>query len=142
MKRSHIFGIILMAAAIGTLISMASSFSTYSYFADAIEQPEKKFQVVCYLSPEKPISYEPEVDPNKFTFSAKDKKDLEVDIVYLGAKPQDFERSEEIVLTGSYKGDQFIATDMLMKCPSKYTEEEIQLKEAEKDGYYVPNSQG
>lgn len=138
MKRSHIFGIILMAVAIGTLISMASSFSTYSYFADAIETPGKKMQVVCYLSPDKPIAYDPEVDANKFTFTAKDKKGLELDVTYLGAKPQDFERSEEIVLTGSYKEERFVANDMLMKCPSKYTEEEIKLKESEEAGYYEP----
>ena len=46
------------------------------------------------------------------------------------AKPQDFEKSESIVLTGSIKGDTFVATEMLMKCPSKYVEDEIQIVEA------------
>jgi cytochrome c-type biogenesis protein CcmE len=47
------------------------------------------------------------------------------------SKPQDFERSEQIVLTGKMKGDEFVATDILMKCPSKYKDEEIYLKSEE-----------
>lgn len=45
------------------------------------------------------------------------------------AKPQDFERSEQVVLTGKMDGDEFVATEILMKCPSKYKDEEIYLKE-------------
>ena len=40
------------------------------------------------------------------------------------SKPTDFERSEEITLTGHATDSAFIATDILMKCPSKYTDKE------------------
>jgi cytochrome c-type biogenesis protein CcmE len=43
-------------------------------------------------------------------------------------KPQDFERSEQIVLTGSMNGDTFEASDMLLKCPSKYKDQEIYIR--------------
>ena len=46
----------------------------------------------------------------------------------LAAKPQDFELSEQIVLTGEMRGEAFVASDMLMKCPSKYKDEEIYIK--------------
>jgi cytochrome c-type biogenesis protein CcmE len=36
------------------------------------------------------------------------------------SKPQDFEKSETIVLIGEAKGNEFHANDILMKCPSKY----------------------
>ena len=49
----------------------------------------------------------------------------------LAAKPQDFELSEQIVLTGKMQGDVFMASDMLMKCPSKYKDEEIYIKSKE-----------
>ena len=40
------------------------------------------------------------------------------------AKPQDFERSERLVLIGKANAQgEFEARDMLMKCPSKYNEE-------------------
>lgn len=44
-------------------------------------------------------------------------------MVLAKAKPQDFERSEQIVVTGSMKDNQFYADEILMKCPSKYKEE-------------------
>jgi len=44
-------------------------------------------------------------------------------------KPQDFELSEEIVVTGSIQGDEFVGKDILLKCPSKYKDEEIYIRE-------------
>jgi cytochrome c-type biogenesis protein CcmE len=49
-------------------------------------------------------------------------------VVLNAAKPQDFELSEQIVITGKMKGDEFHASDLLMKCPSKYKDEEIYIK--------------
>jgi hypothetical protein len=33
---------------------------------------------------------------------------------------QDFEKAERIVVVGKIKGEEFIASQVLMKCPSKY----------------------
>jgi len=44
-------------------------------------------------------------------------------VIYNQPKPQDFERSEEITMTGYATDSAFIATDILMKCPSKYNEQ-------------------
>jgi cytochrome c-type biogenesis protein CcmE len=41
-------------------------------------------------------------------------------VFYNGTKPQDFEKAERIVVVGKMKGDDFIASQVLMKCPSKY----------------------
>ncbi len=128
MKSSHLIGIIIMAVAIGALISLAADFSTYASFEEAEAYPEKKHQIVGYLSKDKPMKYDPEVNANEFSFYMKDKKDVERKVIYAGSKPQDFERTEEIVLTGKINEGVFIASDMLVKCPSKYTEEEIKLK--------------
>ena len=117
-----------MAVAIGVLISMASKFSTYSSFADSAAKPDKNVQIVGQLSKEKPIEYNPEVDPNKFSFYMTDSNGEEAKVIYLDAKPQDFERSEEIVLTGKMVGEEFHASDLLMKCPSKYKDEEMYIK--------------
>jgi cytochrome c-type biogenesis protein CcmE len=43
-------------------------------------------------------------------------------------KPQDFEMSEQIVVTGSLEDDTFQASEILMKCPSKYKDEEIAVR--------------
>ena len=51
-------------------------------------------------------------------------------VLYHGTKPQDFERSEQIVLVGKMKeeGD-FQASSILMKCPSKYNDGKPELQE-------------
>ena len=78
--------------------------------------------VVGYLLKDKELVYDPQKDPNFFSFMMTDKEGNECKVIYKGAKPQDFERSEQIVIIGKMHGEQFHANDILMKCPSKYNE--------------------
>ena len=55
-----------------------------------------------------------------------DEKGKEMKVVCSREKPQDFERSEQIVLTGKVKDNVFMAHDMQLKCPSKYQDQAIQ----------------
>ncbi|MGB4928498.1 MAG: cytochrome c maturation protein CcmE [Chitinophagales bacterium] len=55
-----------------------------------------------------------------------DKEGKEVFVICFDDMPTDFEKSEDIVLTGSMKENTFYADEMLVKCPSKYQENEIQ----------------
>jgi cytochrome c-type biogenesis protein CcmE len=73
--------------------------------------------------------YNPEKDPNYFSFFIRDKDGVEKKVILLREKPQDFELSEQIVITGKMKAEEFIATDILLKCPSKYKDEEIYIKQ-------------
>jgi cytochrome c-type biogenesis protein CcmE len=72
--------------------------------------------------------YDPVVNPNLFTFYLKDTNGKEVLVNLLKPKPQDFELSEQVVVTGDMQGDAFVANEVLMKCPSKYKDEEIYMK--------------
>ncbi len=127
MKKIHIIAIVMIAVAIGLLTTAAEDMSTYATFAQA-EKTGEKVKIAGQLSKDKEMVYNPEVDPNYFSFFIKDSKGEERKVVLLAEKPQDFELSEQIVLTGSMKGEEFIATDMLMKCPSKYKDEEVYIK--------------
>lgn len=124
MKKSHLIGIAIIAVAIGLLLSLSGDVSTYSTFAEAMETGDR-VKLVGQLMKDKPMEYDPAIDPNKFHFHIKDSKGMSGKVTLLSEKPQEFERSESIVLTGSMKGDVFVATEMLMKCPSKYKDEEI-----------------
>lgn len=130
MKKVHIIGIVLIAAAIAVLMSISNDVSTFTTFADATATG-KVVKVSGHLSKDKEMYYKPQKDPNYFTFYMKDSENAERKVVLLSAKPQDFERSESIVLTGKMDGDIFKASDMLMKCPSKYKDEEIYIKSKE-----------
>ena len=130
MKKVHIIGIVLIAVAIGVLMSISNDVSTFTTFSDATTSG-KVVKISGQLSKDKEMYYEPQKDPNYFTFYLKDSENAERKVVLLSAKPQDFERSESIVLTGKMDGDTFLASDMLMKCPSKYKDEEIYIKSKE-----------
>ncbi|MFK7937605.1 MAG: cytochrome c maturation protein CcmE, partial [Saprospiraceae bacterium] len=127
MKKTHIVGIIMILVAIGLLTSVTQDVSTYATFSDAVQSGEK-VKIAGQLSKDKEMLYDPAIDPNYFSFYIKDAQEEERKVVLLAAKPQDFEKSEQIVLTGSMKGEEFVATEMLMKCPSKYKDEEIYIR--------------
>lgn len=130
MKKIHIIGIILIATAIAVLMSLSNDVSTFTTFSEAIATG-KIVKISGQLSKDKEMYYDPQKDPNYFTFYLKDSKQQERKVILLSAKPQDFERSESIVLTGKMQGEDFLASDMLMKCPSKYKDEEIYIKSKE-----------
>ncbi len=128
MKKTHILGLIVIAAAVGILISMAGDFGTYGDFATAAAAPERNHPIVGHLVTDKPVEYRPEIDPNSFSFYMKDNKGEVRKVICLREKPQEFERSEQIVLTGKMEGEVFKAHDIQLKCPSKYQDEAIQNK--------------
>lgn len=120
MKRTHIFILVLMAVAFAVILSSLSNTSTYASFATAEKNQGKVFHVVGQLNKEKEMIYEPEVNANLFSFYMKDTEGKECKVLYNNSKPQDFERAEQIVIVGKMADDQFNASEILMKCPSKY----------------------
>jgi len=129
MKKVHIIILLLLAITVGVLLFMTSDYTTYANFVQAREKTNKSVNVVGYLAKDKPLNYDPQKDPNFFSFTMLDKEGNEQRVVYKGSKPQDFERSEQLVVKGRVTGDVFAASEISMKCPSKYVNDEITLKE-------------
>lgn len=129
MKKSHIVAIALIAVAIATILSTFLDSSTYASFTEAMEAPEQEFHVAGTLNLKKEMVYNPEANANLFTFYLVDREGKEVKVMFNGSKPQDFERSESVVITGKMKKDAFVANKILMKCPSKYNDGKEGLKE-------------
>lgn len=128
MKNSHILAIAIVAIGIGILISASKDVTTYANFAQAAKT-EDKVKLVGQLVKDQPVEYNPEKDPNYLSFFLRDEAGEVRKVELMAPKPQDFERSESIVLTGRMKGDVFAASDMLLKCPSKYKDQEIYVRE-------------
>ena len=129
MKRIHIILLIVVALSIGVIIAMSGDYTTYADFIQAKQKEGKAVNVVGYLVKEKEIIYDPQTDPNFFAFTMTDKEGNECKVVYKGRKPQDFERSEQLVVKGKMEGEVFKCSEIAMKCPSKYVNDEIQLNE-------------
>lgn len=129
MKKTYIIGVILIVAAIAVFISASKDMSTYATFAEA-SNTGKTVKIAGTLVKDMEMVYDPAVDPNYFSFYMKDAKGEQHKVVLLKEKPQDFELSEQIVLTGKMDNDAFVASDMLLKCPSKYKDEELELRQS------------
>lgn len=124
MKKSHIIIVFAIVVALGTIIVLFWSSDTYSDFTAASANPARQHQIIGKLDGNKPVEYNPAVDANSFTFYMSDEDGKLCKVRYKGSKPQDFEKSEQVVITGKMENDSvFTASDLLLKCPSKYNEE-------------------
>lgn len=126
MSRNIIIAFILIAAGIAVFMNASKDVSTYANFDQADNGDRVK--IVGQLSKDKPMTYDPQNNPNEFAFFMKDAEGVEKKVILHKPKPQDFEMSEQIVVTGEMEGEVFNASEILMKCPSKYKDEEIAVK--------------
>ena len=123
MKKLHVIGIVIIALAIGVIFVSLKDTSTYADFSEAISNPDKEYHVVGKLEKNKPFEYNPQMNANLFTFFMKDNNGLERKVLFNGSKPQDFEKSEQIVVVGKMlENGSFACSKILMKCPSKYND--------------------
>ena len=128
MKKTHIIILILVAVSIGVIVARSGDYTTYANFPEA-KAKAKSVNVVGYLVKDKGLVYDPQKDPNFFSFMMTDKQGNQCKVIYKGAKPQDFERSEQLVVKGKMDGETFDCSEISMKCPSKYVNDQITLKE-------------
>lgn len=134
MKKSHIFGIIIIAAAIGVIVSTAGDASSYVTFEEARALADKgnnaKIHVVGTLKKNESdqiVGIERSPDLLSFKFVMVDENNKEQLVLYPQPIPQDFEKSEQVVVVGAYHNNTFVAEKILLKCPSKYQENELKV---------------
>jgi len=133
MKKSYILGIVIIGIAITVIISTAGDASSYVTFKEALEMVEKdkntKIHVVGQLKKDNEgnvVGVYPSEDMLSFSFMLVDNNGQEQIVTYHEPMPNDFLRSEQVVVIGGYKNDEkFVADKILMKCPSKYQETEV-----------------
>ena len=122
MKRSYIIALVIVALAVGAIVASIADSSTYATFETAIDNPGKTYHVIGKVNFGKPFEYDPVNNANLFCFHMTDSLGVEEKVCYNNTKPQDFEKTEQIVVVGKIADKQFVAEQVLMKCPSKYTD--------------------
>lgn len=134
MKKAHIFAIAIIAIAAAIILSTTADASVYVGFGEARQRAAEgnitKVHVVGKLprdAQNKPVGlqYDPMLDPNYFAFTLIDTNKVAQRVVYNNPKPQDFDKSEQVVITGCMKGNIFMADNILLKCPSKYVKKDL-----------------
>ncbi len=134
MKKGHILGLGIIAIAIVIIMTSIGDASSYEDFDTAKEMmldgEVKAIHVVGELKKDdtgEVVGLNVREDKVSFTFVLVDNNGTEQEVFYNEPVPADFTRSESVVVIGSYKNEEiFVADKILMKCPSKYQETEVQ----------------
>ncbi|WP_026953097.1 cytochrome c maturation protein CcmE domain-containing protein [Algoriphagus mannitolivorans] len=134
MKKGHIIGLGIIAIAIVIIMTSIGDASSYESFSTAWEMKQdgddKAIHVVGQLKKDgsgQVTGLEIGEDKTSFTFMLVDNEGTEQKVYYNEPVPADFQRSEQVVVIGSYREKEiFVADKILMKCPSKYQETDVQ----------------
>lgn len=132
MKKSHILIIVVIAVAVGILVTTADDASSYVTFTEAYQLASsgntKNIHVVGELKKDASghvVGIREGMDKVSFSFVMVDESGKEQKVEYREPMPADFMRSEKVVVIGNYSGDTFQANKILLKCPSKYQEQKM-----------------
>ncbi len=134
MKNGHIIALVIIAVAIAIILSSIGDASSYESFTTALEMKQdgeyKAIHVVGKLKKDESgqvAGIEVREDKTSFTFMLVDNEGTAQKVFYNQPVPADFHRSEQVVVIGSYRDQEiFVADKILMKCPSKYQETDVQ----------------
>lgn len=127
MKKAYIIAIVAIAAAIAIIVSASRDVTNYVTFSQAKENASR-VKISGELDRDMDIEYDPIESPNIVTFHMIDQEGRSEKVILKQPKPQDFELSESVVVTGKMKNDVFVADEVLLKCPSKYKDEELKIR--------------
>jgi len=134
MKNTSALSLVFISIMIIIIITTFGDASTYVSFSEAKSLYSSgnfsKIHVVGKLNKnpkDKIIGIKKGDDMLSFTFEMVDEKGKKENVFYGEPMPPDFLLSEQIVVIGSYNNNQFIADEILLKCPSKYTEDNVKI---------------
>ena len=123
MKAKYIFGIVIIVTFIVWAgISFNKTLTPYVSIAEA-----KSAATMVQVKGQRADDGTFDTSNNLFTFQLVDEKGEQITVVYDGAKPGNFEQASEVVCVGIYENGSFKAKQILVKCPSKYMEEQAKV---------------
>jgi len=110
--------LLVVATAIG-VSSFKKSVTPYISFEEA-RRSQGLVQVNGILADKE---YVLKKDEQFLSFRLKDSKGQVLPVEYRGVVPGNFDQATSIVAIGRYQNQQFVAEQLLVKCPSKYQAE-------------------
>jgi cytochrome c-type biogenesis protein CcmE len=120
MKAKYIIGIVIIVTFIVWAgISFNKTLTPYVSIAEA-----KSTSTMVQVKGQRADDGSFDTVNNLFTFGLVDDNGERITVIYDGAKPGNFEQASEVVCVGIYENGSFKAKEILVKCPSKYMEEQ------------------
>jgi cytochrome c-type biogenesis protein CcmE len=120
MKIKYVIGVsVIVIFMVWAGISFQKTLTPYVSIAQA-----KKAETLVQVKGKRLDSGSFDTSRNQFIFYLADDTGEKIEVVYNGAKPGNFEQATEVVCVGQYQDGRFYAKELLVKCPSKYVEQE------------------
>ena len=119
MRIKYIIGIVIIIAfTVLAAVSFKDALTPYVSVAEA-----RKTDGTVQLKGQRMDNGRFDVASNMFVFHIKDENGEELEVVYDGPKPGNFDQATHVVCIGKYQRGVFRAEKLLVKCPSKYQEQ-------------------
>ncbi|MEN9948911.1 MAG: hypothetical protein RL106_1734 [Bacteroidota bacterium] len=131
MKKTEIILILVLAIVASIIVMTFASSNENVTFSEAKEHLNERVKVIGTFDKASGVEYDPLVNPNRTVFYITDKagEKQKIDLIHKDGKPMGLEQSESVTLEGQWNEDNsFHADYVLMKCPSKYNEQQHSLK--------------
>lgn len=100
-------------------VNFGSQVGGYMTFEEAARTGAEAHVVGTWVE-DRPTHYDR--SQNVFTFYMRDQAGTVRKVQYNNPKPANFEEAEQVVVQGQPQNDVFVASHILVKCPSKYND--------------------
>jgi cytochrome c-type biogenesis protein CcmE len=130
MKPRLILGLIFMVIFTSlVLYNFSSSIGSYVNFDEADYRGKSQSYVIGTWVKDMPHGFNNQT--RTFNFHMMDEAGEVRRVVYNNVKPQNFEDAIQLVVKGNMSNGVFYSDDMLVKCPSKYNDQSLEMTTAE-----------
>lgn len=116
--------VILVLAIIGTAVSFTGAVAQHVTIKDAMGHAGQVVQVPGMID-KATVHYTAQGGSGELRFDVTDMADpsQRMTIVYHSPKPENFDTAVSVEAIGRYEDGVFVAHNLLVKCPSKYSDE-------------------
>jgi cytochrome c-type biogenesis protein CcmE len=121
-KPVHVIGIgIIVVALVYGFFGFRDGFRSYTQSIDEAVASTRSVQLAGFLGSTGQLD-----EQGRFTFMLQDENGKLVKVISGKPRPANFEQAISVVAIGSYSAQEqaFMADDLLIKCPSKYQEQQ------------------
>ena len=123
MKPAYIIAFFVIAVCMGvTLFTLSGSMAQHVTIKQAVERPGDRVQVPGDIIKES-ITYDARQGHLRFDICDRADRSQRLTVVYPEPKPENFDTANSVEAVGTFKDGAFVADRLLVKCPSKYSDE-------------------
>jgi cytochrome c-type biogenesis protein CcmE len=116
-KMRVVFGVAVLAV-FGTMAALNFNKTVAPYVAFAEAKTAARAVQVAGIPDHQAARFDP--SSKEFQFTMSDGQGGVMPVVFTGVKPGNFDQAEKVVVIGKYEAGTFHASQILVKCPSKY----------------------